>query len=54
MFTVQVWFATSSSYVDVGKTMDETIAMREARRYDSDSKGIRVVKPNGEVLQVKG
>lgn len=54
MFTVQVWFATSSSYHDVAKIGDESAAMREARAYLSDSRGIRVVKPSGEVVQVKG
>jgi hypothetical protein len=52
MFTVQVLFATSSDYRDVGKTGDEAIAMREARSYLSDSRGIRVVKPNGDVIHV--
>lgn len=52
-YSVEVWFATSYDYRSVAQTADLAAALREARLYDSDSRGVRIVHPTGEHTVVK-
>jgi hypothetical protein len=51
---VEVWFQTSDTYRKIaGKWDTQEAAAREARVYRSDSRGIRIISSNGEIVQIK-
>ncbi len=50
---VYVWMRIDRSYTLVLTTNDETAARREANWYRSDSRGIKIRRPDGEFIQIK-
>lgn len=51
MYKVEVWFATSYGYQDIGQFTSLSVAQREARAYLSDSRGIRILDVTGAVVE---
>lgn len=54
LWGAEVWFATSSDYRRVASFASREQALIEARGYWDDSRGIRLVAPDGSVEQLKG
>jgi hypothetical protein len=52
-FRIDVWFATSYGFRTVAERTDEESAMREARCYLSDSRGVKVIRSNGTEIILK-
>jgi hypothetical protein len=52
MYQVKVWFATSSAPQVVARFSREDEAMREARAYLSDARGVWVIQPDGNELRI--
>ena len=52
-YRVVVHFATAAFPRTVWKSLSETAALREARSYLSDAKGVTVHYPDGSIYNVK-
>lgn len=51
---VEVWFTTSRGYNVVAEGLNREDALKRAREYWSDSRGIKIVNIYGSFEQVKG
>lgn len=52
-YKVMVWFRTESTYRDKGGMATEEAALAEARFFRSDSRGVKVIRPDGSEIIVK-
>ena len=53
MYQVKVWFATSREPRTIGAFETEALALREARSYLSDARGVWIIYPDGREVAVR-